>query len=138
MKIISLSNDQLDYFKGFDPFEILEREDIKPEIKLGSVFEGENGDIPAGLLLGMKKGNDLVILWLFTGGSFRRRGFAESLLSVMFQYAKKTGISRVDAVFPEEYGRELVCGRENGTAFFACHGFVKLKDGYMAATVEDY
>ena len=138
MKIISLRNDQLDYFKGFDPFEILEREDVKSTIRLGSVFEGENGDIPAGLLLGTKKGNDLIILWLFIGGSFRRRGFAEGLLSVLFKYAKKTGISRVAALFPEEYGRELVCGRENGRAFFGCHGFVNLKEGYMTATVADY
>ncbi len=138
MKIISLRNDQLDYFKGFDPFEILEREDVTPTIKLGAVFEGGNGDIPAGLLLGIQKGNDLVILWLFIAGSFRRRGFAEGLLSVVFQYAKKTGLSQVNSVFPWEYGRELVCGRDNDRRFFADHGFVQLKEGLMVATVADY
>ncbi|MBQ7261463.1 MAG: GNAT family N-acetyltransferase [Lachnospiraceae bacterium] len=138
MKIISLRNNQLDFFKGFDPFEILDRGDVKPTIKLGAVFEGENGDVPAGLLLGTQKGSELVIRWLFIAGSFRRRGFAERLISVMFQYAKKTGINQITAVIAGEYGRELVCGKGIDKEFFAGHGFVQLKEGYMVATVADY
>ncbi|MBQ7563610.1 MAG: hypothetical protein IJT16_06430 [Lachnospiraceae bacterium] len=64
--------------------------------------------------------------------------YAEDLLSVMFQYAKKKGIDQVTAVFPGEYGRELVCGKENDIAFFAGHGFVPLKKGVMSATAADY
>ncbi len=136
MKIISLKNKELDFFKGFDPFEILDREDIKPKIKLGAVFEGAGGDIPAGLMLAMPKESDLIILWLFVVGSFRRRGFAERLLSVAFRYAKETGLRQVTAVFPGEYGRDLVCRGDR--VFFTDHGFVELKKGIMTASVADY
>lgn len=138
MKIISLRDNQLGYFKGFDPFELLERGDVKPGIRLGAVCESEDGDIPAGILLGTKREDALIILWIFTEGSLRRLGFAEKLLSVIFQYAKKTGTARVDAVFPEGYGRSFVCGRENGRRFFASHGFVRLDKKIMTAAADDY
>lgn len=138
MKIISLDNNQLEYFRGFDPFEILEREDIKPSIRLGAVHEGGKGDIPAGLLLGMENERSLVILWLFVTEPFRRRGLAEGLLSAMFSIAKETGTGLVTAVFPEEYGRELVCGGELDRKFFALHGFVPIKKGYMTASLKDF
>ncbi len=137
MKIIALKKNQMDYFKGLDPFELIEREDINPTLRLEAVFEGGGGDIPAGLLLGLKKDKDLFILWIFVAGAFRRRGFAEGLLSIVFQFAEKTGIEKVTAAFPDEYGRDFVCGGSD-KAFFKDHGFEELKKGFMTAWVSDY
>ncbi|MCR4655140.1 MAG: hypothetical protein K5770_02755 [Lachnospiraceae bacterium] len=137
MKIVSLTKTQLDYFKGLDPFDLLERDDIKPTLRLGAVFEGGSGDIPAGLLLGIRKENDIIILWLFVAGAFRRRGFAEELLSVVFQFAQKVNIPQVTAAFPMEYGRHFICkGRDRD--YFSEHGFEELQKGFMTAQVSDF
>ncbi|MCR5789236.1 MAG: GNAT family N-acetyltransferase [Lachnospiraceae bacterium] len=136
MKIIALKKDQLDYFKGLDPFELLDREDIKTNLWLGAVFERGSSDIPAGLLLGNRNEKDLVVFWLYVAGAFRRRGFAEGLLSIVFQYAQRLGLKQVTVSFPGGYGRDFVCNGDRN--FFENHGFYELKKGTMTAQVTDF
>ena len=136
MIITELSKNKLEYFKGFDPFEYTERKDFELSLVLGALIDDGEGNVPAGILLGMEKENDLVILWLFTAGPFRRRGVSEKLLSNAFEYAKKEKFERLAAIFPAEYSREVICVGER--EFFTHHGFSTVGENIMSVEVSEY
>ncbi len=137
MKVVSLKKSSEIYFKGFDPFEYLEREDVKPTLKLGVVIETEEGDVPAGLLLGLKREKELLLLWIFVTADLRRKGCGEKLLYVAAEYALKNGLERILAVFPQEYGRDLVCGVSD-RSFFESHGFTETGKNILSIRTDSY
>ena len=140
MKIMSLGKKQLEYFKELDPFEFHLKENIDLTLRLGAVFEaGEedrDGDFPAGLLLGTEKADSLVILWLYVDPLCRRRGIGEGLLCAAFEEAGKKGVKQVAALFPRDYGRELICATER--EYFEGHGFLEEKKGMMSMPTEAF
>ena len=110
MKIVSLSKRQLEYFKELDPFEFRLRGDIDLTLRLGAVLESQEegeGNIPAGLMLGTKKGTGLVLLWLYVDPLYRRRGIGEGLLCRAFEEADKEGLRQVAALFPGDFCQYL-------------------------------
>ena len=137
MRIVTLTKKQLKYFKEQDPFEFRGREDLDLTLCLGAVCETEEeereGDLPAGLLLGTKKADSLILLWLYVDPFFRRRGIGEALLLEAFEEAENNGLTQVAAVFPKDFGRELVCATEK--EFFGVHGFTEEKPGRMVMPV---
>lgn len=140
MKIISLSKKQLEYFKELDPFEFRLKNDIDLTLQLGAVFEAPEkdmeGDLLAGLLLGTEKASSLILLWLYVDPLCRRKGIGEKLLFTAFEEAQKKGLRQVAALFPQDYGRELVCSTER--EYFALHGFSEEKKGMMSMPVEAF
>lgn len=143
MKILPLNKKQLESFKELDPFEFCKRTDISMTLQLGALFEAEDdpdglreGNLPAGLLLGTKKEDSLILIWLFVDPARRRKGYGEALLSEAFNEAEREGLKQVTALFPTEYGRELICKGER--EYFAMHGFAEAGKGMMVMTVADH
>ena len=136
MKITRLNEKQIPYFRGLDPFEMLEREDLRGELVLGLTEESPQGDHPAGLLLASFRGGSMVILWLYVAPDRRGAGYGEALLLAALGHAKKNGLKKIGAVFPEAYGRELIC-RDEQRFFTERHFSAEKNDRILIADVEE-
>ena len=140
MRILELNRKQLEYFKEEDPFEFRLKDNVVISLMHGAVFEPEDetgsGNLPIGLLLGTRKEDNLILIWLYVDPECRRQGIGEALLASAFEEAKKNGCRNVAAVFPEEYGRELICRTEK--EYFEAHGFHEKTKGLMTMALKDY
>lgn len=144
MKLVTLKKNQLKYFKELDPFEFRDKKGIKLSYLLGALcepqdFDGDtdvDGNIPVGLMLCTVKDKSLIIVWIYVDPAFRRKGIGELMLLASFERARAEGLSEVAALFPNEYGRELVCRTEK--RYFEEHGFYEEKKGVMKAKVSDF
>lgn len=127
MNIIRLKKEQGIYFQQMDPLMYLERLDIPGYFALGVIIEDEKSrtDKPVGLMICSVATDGLVIEWLGISEDYRSQGFGEELLVKAFDIAKENGLKNLYAYFCGEYGRELVCDREE--TYFREKLFVKEK-----------
>ena len=112
MKIIRLNQDNMDYFKGLDPFCYLEKKHPIPVLYLGAAREGERTDIPVGLAMCGLFHEAVVLFWLYVEPAYRGNGYGDALLSKVFEIAENGGKRFVAALLGNEYGRALVCQGE--------------------------
>ena len=120
----------------WEEYEDEHEEDIEEDAQEEPEDGSEEGNLLAGLLLGTRKEDGFVILWLYVEPALRRKGMGEALLAEAFLEAEKAGLKQVAAVFPNDYGRELICKTEK--EFFELHGFKEEKKGLMTAEVADF
>lgn len=111
MKIIQIDKQNCDYFLDMDPLSLLLRGELYGCFALGLMLEdSKNGiDIPAGLVILGVREDLLIIHWMCVSANVRKRGLGDKLLSVVMDMARKGGIDKVGAYFPEVFGRELAC-----------------------------
>ncbi len=136
MKIVTLNKEKLPAFENMDPLDVSRQKQFKANFMLGATREGEEEDVPAGLLLGNMEKKNLTLRWLFVAPEARRRSYAERLLSEAFLAARDQGLEELTVTFPDVYGYKTIC--RNDRAFFLSHGFTETADGKMTAKVADY
>ena len=136
MKIIKLNKEKLPAFESMDPLDVSRQKHFKANFMLGATCDGEEKDVPAGLLLGNMEKKQLTLRWLFVAPEARRRSYAERLLSEAFLAARDQGMEELTVTFPTVYGYKTIC--KNDRAFFLSHGFTETPDGKMTAKVADY
>lgn len=114
VNIIRLKKGQGIYFQQMDPLMYLERLDIPGYFALGAIIEDEKNriDKPVGLMICLAVSDGLVIEWLGISEDYRLQGFGEEMLVKAFEIANENGLENLYAYFCGEYGRELVCDRD--------------------------
>ena len=136
MKIQNLNQKLMTAFEGLDPLEVRKQKGFTSNFMLGAIRDGEERDVPAGLLLGNAEKKELTIRWLFVDPESRRKSYAERLLSEAFLAAKEKGLNKLAVLFPKVYGYRSLCRHDR--AFFRNHGFHEEEDGRMTADLSDY
>ena len=108
MKAFRIDSDTVDYFRGLDPFDTLDRLAMKGSFVLGSTdssnISGEDEEEPTGLMVCTIETDRLVIHWLFVVPEYREMGLGSYLLMLAFEEADRRDLELVAARISDEYG----------------------------------
>ena len=127
--LIRLKPNQMDYFLGLDPFEILEGARNEKISCIGAVAqEAKKGSVPVGLMIYDTSGKDLTVLWLFVAPPYRRKGIGEQLLQAAFLQAKKKQQDEVRVIMKSSnpFGWDSIC--DGASEYLKRHLFTQDKE----------
>ena len=103
MKTIRITEKLIDWFRGMDPFGILDLLGLPGSFALGTTEEKDGFDVPAGLVVVTASEGQLVIEWMYTMPEFRGLGIASQLMMLVFEEAKARDLPEVTVRISEEY-----------------------------------
>ena len=122
INLISLTDQQIKYFEGMDPFLMLERTKFPGVYALGVLdTDDDDEDIPVGLAICTASGTDFIIEWLYIVKEMRGKGIAKKVLDRIFEMAEEGEMENVCAYFTSDYDRYDIF--TNTEEFFRRHSF---------------
>ena len=106
INFISLTDDQMKYFEGMDPFLLLERTKFPGVYAIGVVeTDDDDDDVPVGLTICTASGADFIIEWIYVVKEMRGKGVGKRILEHIFEMAEEGGMENACAYFTAEYNR---------------------------------
>ena len=112
MKLVLIKEEEKVLFAELDPFGFLDSEERVNELCFGAVEEGEDGDIPVGLMICFHDDELMMVRWLLVAPEYRGKGYGDELLSAAFTAAQNAGLKEVGAYLTKDKDRELICPDE--------------------------
>lgn len=110
MKTFRIDSETVDYFRGLDPFETLDRLPMKGSFVLGTAEGKEDGssdeEEPTGLMVCTIEGDRLVLHWLFVVPEYREKGVGSYLLMLAFEEADRRNLAQVAVRISDEYDKD--------------------------------
>ena len=110
MKREKITLENMDFYGGLDPFELLPRVGLYGHTGVGL----REGDTPVGVLILDHEKDTLFIEWMYIAGGYRCRGLGEELLELSYSLALSCGLTEVSALIPGYRGRQQICPIERG------------------------
>ena len=106
INFISLTDDQMKYFEGMDPFLLLERTKFPGVYAIGVVeTDDDDDDVPVGLTICTASGADFIIEWIYVVKEMRGKGIGKRILEHIFEMAEEGEMENACAYFTADYDR---------------------------------
>ena len=109
MKTFRIDAETVDYFRGLDPFETLDRLIMKDSFILGATTsqedESSDKEEPTGLMVCTIEDDRLVLQWLFVVPEYREMGLGSYLLMLAFEEADRRNLAQVAVRISDEYDK---------------------------------
>lgn len=123
MKIIYVSDNDIEAFKKLDPLFMLARTSVCNRFILGGVEEQDGIRKPIALMICEQVQDRIIIQWLYVEQEYRRQGIGSSMFEYLVNLATDNGITRLESYFVDTYVRHKVTPMDD--VYFKQLGLVK-------------